>query len=67
MQVHELDIGLYKTRVRMLGIWSRGRLRKVFMGPDDVKLDYWNMGTPVIMQINTDDNCGMETAPQSQE
>jgi hypothetical protein len=51
----------------MLGKCSRGRLRKVFTGPDDVKLDYRNMGTPALVQINTEDNCGMETAPELQE
>jgi hypothetical protein len=42
---------------------SRRRLRKLFTGPDDVKLDYRNMGTPALVQINTEDNCGMETSP----
>jgi hypothetical protein len=46
----------------MIGKCSRGRLRKVFTGPDDGKLDYWNMVTPALVQINTEDNSGMETA-----
>jgi hypothetical protein len=47
----------------MLGKCFIGRLQKVLTGPDGGKLDYRNMGTPAFMQINTEDNCGMETAP----
>jgi hypothetical protein len=30
------------------------------------KVDYWNMGTYVLMQLNSEDNCEMETATKSQ-
>jgi hypothetical protein len=53
--------------VRMLGKCSRARLRKVFTDPNDGKLDYRNLGTLVLVQINTEDNCGMEPAPELQE
>jgi hypothetical protein len=41
-----------------------GRYSRVLM---TAKLDYRNLGTPVLVQINTEDNCGMETAPELQE
>jgi hypothetical protein len=66
-QANALYDGLYTIRVRMLGKCSRARLRKVFTGPNDRKLDYRNLGTPVLVQINTEENCVMETAAESQE
>jgi hypothetical protein len=38
-------------------------LEEDYEGPDYGKLDYQNMGTPALVQINTEDNCGMETSP----
>jgi hypothetical protein len=43
------------------------RLRKVFTGSHDRKLDYWNMGTSALVQLNFEDNCEIATATKSPE
>jgi hypothetical protein len=48
-QAHALDAGLYTTRVWVLGKFSLGRLRKVFTGPVDGKLNYRYVGTPTLV------------------
>jgi hypothetical protein len=48
-KTHALDAGIYTTRVRLLGKCFGGGLRKVFMGPVDVKLDYRYLGTPTLV------------------
>jgi hypothetical protein len=48
------------------GCSGKSKIAEGIHGPNDGKLDYRNLGTPVLVQINTEDNCGMETAPESQ-
>jgi hypothetical protein len=44
-----LNAGLYTIGMWMYGKCTGARLRKVFTGSHDRKLDYWNMGTSALV------------------
>jgi hypothetical protein len=67
MQANALKAGLYTIIMWMFGKCTGERLRSVLTGFHDGKLDYRNLGTFALVQINTEDNRGVETAPKSQE
>jgi hypothetical protein len=62
-----LNAGLYTIGMWLYGKCTGTRLWKVFTGSHDRQLDYWNMGTSALVQINSEDNCEMKTATKSQE
>jgi hypothetical protein len=47
-----LNSGLYTIGVRLYMKCLGTRLRKVFPGSHDGKLDHWNMGTSALVQLN---------------
>jgi hypothetical protein len=66
-QANALNVGLHTIRMRLYRKYTGTRLLKVFTGFHEGKLGYRNLGTLALVQINSEDNCGMGTVTKPQE